>query len=195
MPSIAGGVNLTLIELLILSIGLSMDAFAVSICKGLSIKKVNIKNMFIIGACFGFFQAFMPVLGFLLGIKFKDIITPIDHWVAFILLSGIGLNMIKEVFSNNRLQTSSSIKPREMIILSIATSIDALVVGITLAFLNVNIIYAALFIGLTTLVISIVGVKIGSAFGNMYEKKAEVFGGIILIIFGIKILFQHLLGF
>ena len=117
---------MTFTELLILALGLSMDAFAVSICKGLSIKIINIKNMFIIGLYFGFFQWIMPMLGYLLGVKFQKIIMPVDHWVVFILLSGIGINMIKEVFSNDRLQTSSSIKPKEMIILSLATSIDAL---------------------------------------------------------------------
>ena len=184
---------MTIIELLLLSIGLAMDAFAVSICKGLEIKSVKFKELFIVGLYFGFFQALMPVLGFFLGFNFQYIISPIDHWIVFILLSVIGFNMIKETFNNNRFQISNSIDLKEMIILSIATSIDALAVGITFAFLKVSIIQASLIIGIVTLIISMIGVKVGSIFGNKYEKKAQLIGGIILILLGFKILLEHLI--
>ncbi len=181
-----------IIELIILSIGLAMDAFAVAICKGLSMKKVRWKNVIIIATYFGFFQALMPLLGFLLGVNFRDKITNIDHWVAFILLVVIGINMIKEAISNKKEEQSDSIKFKDMIILAIATSIDALAVGVTFAFLKVNIFLAISFIGIITFVISAVGVKLGAVFGYKYEKKAQLTGGIILILLGFKILFEHL---
>lgn len=180
------------IELIILSIGLAMDAFAVSVCKGLSMSKMNWKNACIIGIYFGFFQGFMPLVGYLLGISFQDKICSIDHWIAFILLGIIGLNMIKEAISKENEKQDESIKFKDMIILAIATSIDALAVGITFAFLKVNILLAISLIGIITLIISVAGVKIGNIFGDKYEKKAEFAGGIILILLGIKILFEHL---
>ena len=180
------------IELIILSIGLAMDAFAVSVCKGLSMAKMNWKNACIIGIYFGFFQGFMPLVGYLLGISFQDKICSIDHWIAFILLGIIGLNMIKEAISKENEKQDESIKFKDMIILAIATSIDALAVGITFAFLKVNILLAISLIGIITLIISVAGVKIGNIFGDKYEKKAEFAGGIILILLGIKILFEHL---
>ena len=180
------------IELIILSIGLAMDAFAVSVCKGLSMSKMNWKNACIIGIYFGFFQGFMPLVGYLLGISFQDKICSIDHWIAFILLGIIGLNMIKEAISKENEKQDESIKFKDMIILAIATSIDALAVGITFAFLKVNILLAISLISIITFIISVAGVKIGNIFGDKYEKKAEFAGGIILILLGIKILFEHL---
>lgn len=182
-----------LIELCILSIGLAMDAFAVSVCKGLSMKRMKWKNAIIIGAYFGYFQALMPALGYLLGYNFQDRIYNIDHWIAFILLGVIGINMIKEAISKENDVHNDSVKFKEMIVLAIATSIDALAVGITFAFLNVNLILAISLIGIITFIISVLGVKVGNIFGDKYEKKAEFAGGIILIFLGIKILVEHLI--
>lgn len=182
------------IELIILSIGLAMDAFAVAICKGLSINKMNWKNATIVGLYFGIFQALMPILGYILGVNFQSKITNIDHWIAFILLFGIGINMIKDALFKEKEEVNDSLKFKEMIILAIATSIDALTVGITFAFLKVNIILSASLIGIITFIISVAGVKIGNVFGDKYEKKAELVGGIILILLGVKILLEHLIG-
>ena len=181
-----------IIELISVSIGLSMDAFAVSICKGLSLKKMSWKKAVIVGIYFGFFQGIMPLMGYLLGISFKKQISNIDHWVAFVLLGVIGINMIKEALSSDSETTNDSIKFKDMFVLAIATSIDALAIGITFAFLNVNIWLAIVLIGIITFILSIVGVKIGNIFGDKFEKKAEIFGGIILILLGIKILLEHL---
>lgn len=181
-----------LFTLFILAVGLSMDAFAVSICKGLAMKKATKKDMLTVGVWFGGFQALMPAIGYLLGSTFKDKITAIDHWIAFILLGLIGANMIKEALSKEEENTSSSLKFKDMFMLAIATSIDALAVGITFSFLNVNIIFAVTFIGITTFLISAVGVKIGNIFGTKYKSKAEITGGVILILLGFKILFEHL---
>ena len=183
-----------IIELIVLSIGLAMDAFAVSICKGLSMPRMKWKNAIIIGLYFGCFQALMPVLGYLLGVNFQDIISNVDHWIAFILLDVIGINMIKEAISKDNDEHNDSIKFKDMIVLAIATSIDALAVGITFAFLNVNLILAISLIGIITFIISVLGVKAGNIFGDKYEKKAECIGGIILILLGIKILLKHLLA-
>ena len=182
-----------LVELIILSVGLAMDAFAVSICKGLAMKKMKWKNAIIIGLYFGIFQAIMPLIGYLLGVRFQSAITSIDHWVAFVLLVGIGANMIREAMSKEKEEASDSIKVKDMLILAIATSIDALAIGITFAFLEVNITLAVSLIGIITFIISVIGVKIGNIFGDKYEKKAELAGGIILIGLGIKILIEHLL--
>lgn len=181
-----------LIELIILSIGLAMDAFAVAICKGLSMTKMNWKNATIIGLYFGFFQALMPFVGYLLGMNFQEKISNVDHWIAFILLGIIGINMIKEALSEEKDVHNDSIAFKEMLILAIATSIDALAVGITFAFLKVNIILAISLIGIITFIISVLGVKIGNIFGDKYERKAELTGGIILVLLGIKILLEHL---
>ena len=183
-----------IIELIVLSIGLAMDAFAVSIFKGLSMPSMKWKNAIIIGLYFGCFQALMPVLGYLLGVNFQDIISNVDHWIAFILLDVIGINMIKEAISKDNDEHNDSIKFKDMIVLAIATSIDALAVGITFAFLNVNLILAISLIGIITFIISVLGVKAGNIFGDKYEKKAECIGGIILILLGIKILLKHLLA-
>lgn len=181
-----------LIELFILAVGLSMDAFAVSVCKGLAMPKISLKKTFIVGAWFGGFQALMPALGYLLGIQFQDKITAVDHWIAFILLSIIGINMIREACSKECERENDSLDIRTMFLLAVATSIDALAVGITFAFLQVNIGAAVTFIGITTFVISSAGVKIGNVFGTKYKSKAELAGGIILILLGVKILLEHL---
>lgn len=185
---------MTLIELLILGIGLSMDAFAVSICKGLCMKKANLKGMITCGIWFGGFQALMPLIGYLLGSLFAESIESIDHWVAFLLLAFIGLNMLKEACSKEESleQTSCDLSPRTMFAMAVATSIDALAVGVSLAMTgNVSIIDAIWIIGVTTCVLSAIGVKIGSVFGDKYEKKAQILGGIILIVLGFKILLEH----
>ena len=181
-----------LLSIIVIAIGLAMDAFAVSVCKGLSMKRMSWRKGLIIGGYFGFFQALMPVVGYFLGVGFQDKVEGIDHWIAFILLSVIGINMIKDVFSKEEDCKNDSVDFKEMIVLAIATSIDALAVGITMAFLEVNIISAVLLIGIITFVISVIGVKIGNIFGDKYEKKAELAGGIILILMGIKILLEHL---
>lgn len=181
-------------ELLLLSIGLGMDAFAVSVCKGISMKKMDWKKACIVGLYFGGFQALMPVIGYFFGTSFQSIITNIDHWVAFVLLGIIGGKMIQEAFQkdNDEEEYSSDVSVKTMLILSVATSIDALAVGITFAFLNVNLLLAITFIGLITFLLSVVGTKIGNRFGDKYKGKAEFIGGIILILIGFKILFEHL---
>ena len=183
---------MTIIEILLIAIGLAMDAFAVSICKGLSMKKMNWKKALIVGAYFGIFQALMPIIGYFLGSTFEDLVTHIDHWIAFVLLVAIGGNMLKEAFANNSENCNDNVDFKTMSILAIATSIDALAVGITFAFLQANIWISATIIGIVTFVISIIGVKIGNRFGNKYERRAETVGGFILIFMGIKILLEHL---
>ncbi len=182
-----------IIELIILSVALAMDAFAVAVCKGLSMKKMNWKKGIIIGLYFGIFQALMPLIGYLLGVSFQKKIQSIDHWIAFILLGIIGINMIKEALSKEKETSNDSIKFKDMVILAVATSIDALAVGVTFAFLKVNIILAISLIGIITFIISTLGVKIGNIFGDKYEKKAEFAGGLILILLGVKILLEHLI--
>lgn len=181
-----------LIEIIFISISVAMDAFAVSICKGLSMPKMNYKNALIIGLYFGIFQGGMPVLGYFLGVSLQNVIESIDHWVAFILLAIIGINMIREAIVEDVEKIDSSVKFKDMISLAIATSIDALAVGVSFAFLKVNIVLACILIGIITFAFSFIGVKIGNRFGNKYEKKAELAGGIILILLGIKILLEHL---
>jgi len=183
---------MSLIELFLIAVGLSMDAFAVSICKGLSMQTMNPKNAVIVGLYFGGFQALMPLGGYFLGYHFQNAITAYDHWIAFILLSIIGGNMIKEALSQEEESCSASVAWKEMLLLAIATSIDALAVGVTFAFLQVAIIPAVSFIGVTTFVLSIVGVKVGTVFGCRYKSKAEFAGGLILILMGLKILIEHL---
>ena len=185
-------VFMDLLTLLTLAVGLSMDAFAVSICKGLAMREKVLKKGIIVGLWFGGFQALMPTIGFFLGTQFKDQITSIDHWIAFVLLGLIGINMVKEALSNDEEQADDSIAVKEMFMLAVATSIDALAVGITFAFLNVHIVSAASMIGVCTFLISFAGVKIGNIFGTKYKSKAELAGGIILILLGFKILLEHL---
>ena len=185
-------VFMDLLTLLTLAVGLAMDAFAVSICKGLAMREKVLKKGIIVGLWFGGFQALMPTIGFFLGTQFKDQITSIDHWIAFVLLGLIGITMVKEALSNDEEQADDSIAVKEMFMLAVATSIDALAVGITFAFLNVHIVSAASMIGVCTFLISFAGVKIGNIFGTKYKSKAELAGGIILILLGFKILFEHL---
>lgn len=180
------------IEIVLIGVSLAMDAFAVAICKGLSMKKFELRKSIIVGVYFGFFQGLMPIIGFLLGVSFQSIITKIDHWVAFILLSVIGSNMLKDSFSKESEEVNDKVDFKTMLPLALATSIDALAVGITFAFLKVNVIFASLLIAITTLLLSLVGVKIGNKFGNKYEKKAEFMGGSILILIGLKTLLEHL---
>ena len=177
-------------EILLIGIGLAMDAFAVSICKGLSMKKINWKKMMIIGTYFGVFQALMPAIGFGLGTNFEAFVTSVDHWIAFGLLSFIGINMIKESFGKSE-KANDDVRFKTMFILAIATSIDALAVGITFAFLEVNIFCSTILIGVVTFFLSIFGVFIGNTFGNKYEKKAKFIGGVILIGMGLKILLEN----
>lgn len=183
---------MSLLELFIIAVGLSMDAFAVSICKGLSMPRMNHKNAFIIGLWFGGFQALMPMAGYLLGVRFQKAITAYDHWIAFILLALIGFNMIKESLDKEEDSCDDSVAVKDMFILAVATSIDALAVGVTFAFLQVRIAPAITFIGLITFSLSVAGVKVGNAFGMLYKAKAEFAGGLILMLMGVKILIEHL---
>ena len=183
---------MSLLTLFITAVGLSMDAFAVSICKGLAMKKLDFKKALVIGLWFGGFQALMPLAGYLLGSRFEQYVTAIDHWIAFILLSLIGANMIKESLSKEESETNDCVDVKTMFLLAIATSIDALAVGVTYAFLKVAIIPAISFIGVTTFILSVAGVKVGNIFGTKYKSKAELTGGVILILMGVKILIEHL---
>lgn len=176
-------------ELFVLAVGLSMDAFAVSICKGLSIGKIKWKHMAVAGAWFGGFQALMPLIGYFLGSFLAGYITAYDHWIAFILLLCIGGNMIREAFGEEE-KVDNAMDAKTMFLLAVATSIDALAVGVSLAFLEVSLIPAISFIGVVTFIFSAAGVKIGSVFGEKYKNKAEICGGIILILIGIKILLE-----
>ena len=184
--------EMDLLSLFILAVGLSMDAFAVSICKGLAMDRVTLKKAGIVGLWFGGFQALMPAIGYLLGSQFEQFITAIDHWIAFILLGIIGASMIKEALSKDEEHATASLDMKTMFLLAVATSIDALAVGVTFAFLQVTIVAAVLFIGMTTLILSMIGVKVGNVFGLRYKAKAEIAGGVILILMGIKILLEHL---
>ena len=184
---------MSLWELLVIAVGLSMDAFAVSVCKGLSVQKVKPKHYLTVAAYFGGFQALMPLLGYLLGVRFEAMVANVDHWIAFVLLGLIGANMVRESRAGEE-KLDDSFTVSTMLLLAIATSIDALAIGVTFAFLGVNIVEAIILIGITTGIISGVGLKIGNVFGSRYKSKAEMAGGIVLILMGIKILVQHLLG-
>lgn len=181
-------------ELLLIAVGLSMDAFAVSVCKGLGMKKTDKKGTVVIALFFGGFQAIMPFIGWALGRQFQRYIIAFDHWITFLLLSFIGGKMIFDAVRDNEKAVTICfhLDIKEILMLAVATSIDALAVGITLAFLNVNILCATSIIGATTFLISAAGVFIGSAFGSKFEKKAEILGGIILVLIGLKILLEHL---
>ena len=183
---------MNLYEIILISIGLAMDAFAVSICKGLSMKKINWKSTIIIAIYFGLFQAIMPVFGYLLGSSFSVIVQKLDHWIAFILLAIIGGNMIKESKDDETEKRNDKVDFKTMILLAIATSIDALAVGITFAFFKVNIVVSITIIGIITFILSFIGVIIGNKFGYKFQNKAEFIGGMILIIIGLKILLEHL---
>lgn len=181
-----------MIEIFLISLGLAMDSFAVAICKGLSMKKMSYKKAVIIAIYFGVFQALMPIIGYFLGDTFDHEVTSIDHWIIFMLLLLIGGNMIKESFSKEEEKSNDKTDFKTMIVLAIATSIDALAIGITFAFLKVNIPLAVCCIGVTAFILSFIGVKIGNVFGDRYEKNATLAGGLILILIGIKILLNHL---
>ena len=181
-----------LFEIIFIAIGLSMDIFAVSICKGMAMKKIIWKNALIIALYFCVFHALMPVLGYFLGSAFSEFVNNIDHWIAFILLAIIGGNMIKESFDDENDKKNDNVDFKTMIMLATATSIDALAVGVTFAFFKVNMLFSILIIAIITFTMSILGVIIGNKFGSKLQNKAEITGGIILIIIGIKILIEHL---
>lgn len=181
-----------LIELFFIAVGLSMDAFAVSICKGLACREQNLRHNLLAGLYFGGFQGLMPAIGWLLGVRFSAAITSIDHWIAFLLLGLIGANMVRESRSQEEEEVGASFAPKAMLPLAVATSIDALTVGITFAFLQVNIYWAIALIGVTTFALSAIGVKAGGIVGERGKSRAELAGGIVLILMGCKILVEHL---
>lgn len=184
---------MSLFELVLLAIGLSMDAFAVSICKGLALRNARWKEAAIVGLWFGGFQALMPLIGFVLGSRFAQAIAAFDHWIAFGLLLLIGASMVRESFGKESEDKSgASLAVKTMLLLAVATSIDALAVGVTFAFLSVRIVPAICLIGCVTFVLSAIGVKLGGVFGMKYKSRAELTGGIILILIGVKILLEHL---
>ena len=183
---------MSIFEILLIGIGLSMDAFAVAICKGLSIKNIDFKKVTCIALYFGIFQALMPFLGYYLGTTFSKVVVDIDHWIAFILLSVIGGKMIKDSFQQNSEDKNDKIDVKTMTILAIATSIDALAIGVTFAFFEISIFTAIIIIGIITFTLSAFGVIIGNKFGDEFEGKAEIIGGCILILIGVKILLEHL---
>ena len=183
---------MSFIELLILAIGLAMDAFAISICKGLSFGKLKLKHYLIVGAYFGGFQFGMTVAGYYIGINFSSFIEAFDHWVVFGLLMLIGLNMIRESLDKNDDEINDKLDVKTMVLLAIASSIDALAVGVSFAFIHVEIFYTAAVIGIVAFVLSVLGVKIGNRFGDKYQNKAQLMGGIILVLLGFKILLEHL---
>lgn len=181
-----------MLELFLIAVGLSMDAFAVSVCKGLSVRRLELKHALFAGLWFGGFQALMPAIGYLLGHQFEHLIVSIDHWIAFALLLFIGGNMIKEALGDDDEELDDDFSVKAMFLLAVATSIDALAMGVTFAFLRVNILAAVLFIGCITFLCSAAGVKIGNVFGMRFKSKAELAGGVILILMGCKILLEHL---
>lgn len=182
-----------LYELFIIAVSLSMDAFAVSICKGLSAGRPRLGHCLTCGGWFGGFQALMPLAGWLLGVRFQGVIVSVDHWIAFVLLGLIGFNMVRESRGGEAEELDCSFSPRAMLPLAVASSIDALAVGVTFAFLRVDIVPAVLFIGVTTFALSAAGVKVGSVFGVRFKSQAELAGGLILMGMGCKILIEHTL--
>lgn len=183
---------MSLLELFLLAVGLSMDAFAVSVCKGLSVHRGSMKQALTVGIWFGGFQALMPFLGYLLSITFSSLITSIDHWIAFVLLAFIGFNMIREARNDEENESNDRFDFKTMLPLAVATSIDALAVGVTFAFLRVNIVPAVSFIGCITFLLSAIGLKAGNIIGAKNRSRAEFAGGLVLILMGIKILLEHL---
>ena len=181
-----------LFEIIVIGIGLAMDAFAVSICKGLSMKKIDWKKALIIALYFGAFQALMPVVGYFLGSTFSSFVQSVDHWIAFILLAIIGGNMIKDSTDDEVEKRNDKVDVKTMIMLAIATSIDALAVGVTFAFFKVNLLFSISVIGIITFVLSFFGVIIGNKFGDKFQNRAELAGGIVLITIGLKVLLEHL---
>ncbi|MBQ7887745.1 MAG: manganese efflux pump [Clostridia bacterium] len=181
-------------ELFVIAVGLSMDAFAVSICKGLSVRRCSVKHMLICGLYFGLFQGLMPLIGYILGSQFESLVTAIAPYIAFALLALIGFNMIREAREDDGESVDDDFSVKAMVPLAIATSIDALAIGVSFAFLQVNIVPAVSFIAVTTFACCVFGVKIGSIFGSKYKHGAEFFGGLVLILMGFKILMEHLVG-
>ena len=184
-----------LITLIVIAIGLAMDAFAVSIGKGLSVRRIEPRHTMSVGLWFGGFQALMPLIGYFLGVSFASLVQNIDHWIAFILLGIIGVNMIREATAKEECEcekATSDFSSRKMLLLAIATSIDALAVGVSFAFLGVNIWQAVMMIGVITMILSMIGLRIGNIFGCRYKSKAELFGGCVLLLMGCKILIEHL---
>jgi len=196
LPLLTFGVhNMSLLELLLLAVGLSMDTLAVAVCAGLGLSKVSFKNTFTIGAYFGAFQAAMPLVGYLLAARFTVWVTAVDHWIAFVLLGFIGGKMIFSSLKKEDPREESpafSVGLRSMFPLALATSIDALAVGVSFAFLDVNIISAVVYIGVVTLIVAMAGVKIGQVFGTRFRKKAETLGGVILVLIGTRIFLDGL---
>ncbi len=191
--------RMSLLELFLIGVGLCMDAFAVAVCRGLDMRKLDWGRAAVIGLYFGGFQALMPTLGWLLGSAFAGYIQRLDHWVAFVLLSLIGGNMVREALGGGEAPCGSDgcaveerLNHRELLLMAVATSIDALAVGVTFAFLDVSILPAASLIGVTTFCLSVAGVAVGNFFGARYEKRAELTGGVILVLLGVKILLEHL---
>lgn len=182
---------MTLFELIVIAVGVSMDAFAVSICKGLSVSVLKPRHVLSTGLWFGGFQALMPLIGYFAGVNFSDLVSSVDHWIAFVLLGFIGVNMIRESRSKDCEDVNPDFSFRTMLAMAVATSIDALAVGVSLAFLNVDIWISVLLIGITTAVFSMVGVNVGNVFGSRYKSTAELLGGLILVIMGVKILVEH----
>ena len=183
---------MSILELFLVAVGLSMDAFAVAVCKGLATGKVRLRHMLIPGAWFGVFQALMPLIGYFLGARFEKYIVSVDHWIAFVLLAAIGANMLREARKDEGSEADASLAVKVMLPLALATSIDALAVGVTFGFLQVRIVPAVCFIGVVTFLLSAAGVKIGSLFGERWRKGAQIAGGVILILLGVKILLEHL---
>ena len=183
---------MNLLELIAIAVGLSMDAFAVSVCKGLALKKITVRHALTVGVWFGLFQALMPLIGYFLGSRFEKYIVSVDHWIAFVLLAGIGANMLREAWKNDDSGEDGSLAWKVMLPMALATSIDALAVGVTFGFLRVRIVPAVCFIGVVTFLLSAAGVKIGSIFGERWRKGAQIAGGVILILRGLKILLEHL---
>lgn len=189
---------MSLIGIFLTSLGLSMDAFAVAISKGITMKKLNVKNAIKIAVFFGFFQGFMPFIGWMVGVRFSDYVMKFDHWIAFILLSLIGGKMVYEAYKSKdecavdtAIDKQENLDSRELLLLAVATSIDALAVGVSFAFLKVEIVKSVIIIGVVTLIISFTGVVMGRRLGCLFQKKAETFGGVMLILIGLKILFEH----
>ena len=182
---------MTFLELLVIAVGLSMDAFAVSIAKGLAVREVRLRHLVVTGAWFGGFQALMPVVGYMLGASFSTFVANVDHWIAFVLLGVIGSNMIRGSFCGDDEAHDADFSARKMFPLAVATSIDALAVGVSFAFLGVSLWSAAIVIGITTYLFSVAGVRIGHRFGSRYQSKAEFLGGVVLVLMGLKILVEH----
>ncbi len=183
---------MSLLELFILAVGLAMDAVAVAICKGLSVSKVRLRHAVCAGLWFGIFQALMPLIGWLLGVRFQSYIERFDHWIAFVLLAILGINMIREARNDEEECCNCSFAWKAMLPMAVATSIDALAVGVTFAFLKVDIVAAVVFIGVITFLLSAIGVRLGSVLGQKYQTAAQIFGGVVLILMGLKILLEHL---